>query len=190
VYLSPLLIMVTVSTVYDPIYRRLIDDQSFEEKKRTWCIVSYPSWLKTFDAAINMTHFIVPFGINLTSAVVIIWKSARQRTNVRRNFDFKQLLGEQFRQHKHLLIAPFLIVVLGLPRLIISIASGCMKSSRNAWLYLLGYLISFVCPMLVFVLFVLPSKLYKEQFNASIRQYRGNFPLRSVSFRHLWAIRG
>jgi hypothetical protein len=135
-----------------------------------------------------MTHFMVPFAITLISASGIIWKSARQRTNVRRNFDFKQLLGEQFRQHKHLLIAPFLIVVLGLPRVIISIASGCMKSSRNAWLYLLGYIISFICPMLTFVLFFLPSKLYKEEFNTSIRQYRRNLPIRVVSFRHVWAI--
>ena len=184
-----LLSIVTFSTIYDPIYRRLIDDQSFEGEKRTWCIVSYPSWLRTFDAVINMTDFMVPFGVNLISAAIIIWKSARQRTTVRKNIDFKKSLGEQFRHHKHLLITPLLIVALGLPRIVISIASGCMKSSRNAWLYLLGYLISFVCPMLTFVLFVLPSKLYKQEFNASMKQYRQNFPLRTVSFRHIWAIR-
>ena len=143
-----------------------------KRRKRTWCIVSYPSWLRIFDAVINMTHFMVPFAINLISAAVIIWKSARQRTNVRRNFDFKQLLGEQFRHHKHLLITPLLIIVLGLPCMIISIVSDCMKSSRNAWLYFLGYLISFICPMLSFVL---PSKLHKEEFNASMRPYRRNF---------------
>ena len=188
-YIIPtLLVIIMASTVYDPIYRRLLDDQSFDEEKRVWCIVSYPPWLKAFDSTINMIHFLVPFGANLISAVIIIWKSARQKTNIRRNFDFKQLLAKQFRRHKHLLITPFLIVTLGLPRIIISVASGCMKSNRNPWLYLLGYLISFICPMLTFVLFVVPSKLYTTEFNESIRQYRRNFPIRIISFRHIWSV--
>ena len=183
-----LLIMVMLSAVYDPIYRRLIDDQSSEEEKRIWCIISSSSWLRTFDSVISMTHFLVPFGINLISAVVIIWKSARQRTTIRRTLDFNQTLGEQCRQHKHLLITPFLIIILGLPRIIISVASGCMQSNKKAWLFLLGYLISFICPMLVFVLFVLPSKLYRKEFNASMRQFRENVATRLATFRHLWAI--
>ena len=128
-----------VNTVYDPIYRRLIDDQSFDEVKRVWCIVSYPSCLRTLESLINKTHFMVPFATNRVSATIIIRKSARQRTHVRRSFDFKQSLGKKFRQHKHLLITPSLIAVRGFPRVIISIASGRMKSNRNAWLHLLGY---------------------------------------------------
>ena len=187
--IGTLLVMIVASTVYDPIYRRLIDDLSLGEEKRIWCIASYPRWLRVFDSAINMIHFSVPFGINIISAVIIIWKSARQRTSLGRHLGFRQLLGEQFQHHKHLLIAPFLIVLLGLPRLIISVLSGCVKSTRNSWLYLLGYLISFISPMLTFVLFVLPSKLYKEEFNQSMRNYRRNLRSRFVSFRRFWSIR-
>ena len=184
-----LLIFVMVSTVYDPIYRRLLEDQSSDEKTRIWCIVSYPYWLRILDAVINMAHFIVPFVINLVSATIIIWKSARQRSTVRRNFAFQRLLGEQFRHHRHLLTTPLLIIIFGFPRLVISVVSGCMESSRSSWLYLLGYLVSFVCPMLTFVLFVLPSKIYRREFNESMRVYRRNLPARIVSFRHLWAFR-
>jgi uncharacterized membrane protein YesL len=47
-----------------------------------------------------------------------------------------------------------------------------MKSNRNSWIFLIGYLVSFIPPMLTFILFVLPSKLYKEQFRKTVKQYR------------------
>ena len=184
-------VMIVASTIYDPIYRRLVDDLSLDDEKRIWCIASYPKWLRVFDSTINMIHFMCPFLINLISAVLIIWRSARQRTSLGlgRSLNFEQSLGEQFQHHKHLLITPFLIVVLGLPRLIISVVSGCMKSTRISWLYLVGYLIAFIAPMLTFALFVLPSKLYKEEFNQSMRNYRRNLRSRFVSFRRFWTIR-
>ena len=123
-----LLIVVVISTVYDPIYRRLLDDQSSDDEQRTWCIVSYPSSLRVLDSVINMAHFLVPFAINFISATVIIWKGARQRANVRGYFVFKELLGEQLRQHRHLLTTPILVILLGLPRIVISVLSGCLKS--------------------------------------------------------------
>ena len=184
-----LLVVIVASTSYDPIYRRLIDDLSSNEEKRIWCIASYPAWLRVFDSVINAIHFMCPFIINLISATLIIWENARQRTSVGRHPRFQQSLGEQLRHHKHLLITPFLLVILGLPRLIISVISGCMKSTGNWWLYFLGYLISFIPPMLIFVLFVLPSKLYNAEFNESMRTYRRNLHSRFVSFQRLWTIR-
>ena len=119
---------------------------------------------QTFNAFTQILYFSVPFFINIVSALVIIINTARHRSALRTNQSYKQHLREQFQQYNHLLIAPCVLVVLAVPRLIISFFSGCMKSSSDSWLFLAGYFISFIPSILTFVLFVLPSKVYKEQF--------------------------
>ncbi|CAF4398238.1 unnamed protein product, partial [Rotaria sordida] len=57
-----------------------------------------------------------------------------------------------------------------LPRLIISFSSKCMESTRDPWLFLSGYYISFVPSLLIFAVFVLPSKKYKEESLILIRK--------------------
>jgi uncharacterized membrane protein len=79
-------------------------------------------------------------------------------------------LREQFQQHKHLLTAPVILVILALPRLIIAFASKCMKSSDDSWLFAVGYFISFLPPMLTFVIFIVPSKFYKKESHRSAIQ--------------------
>jgi len=55
-----------------------------------------------------------------------------------------------------------------MPRLIISFISKCMNSTRNPWLYLSAYFISFTLRLLLFILFVLLSEFYRQQFNEAI----------------------
>jgi len=64
------------------------------------------------------------------------------------------------------------LIILAVPRLIISYTLRCMKLNNDSWLFLTGYFISFTPSTLTFVMFVLPSKLYKRQFYKSIQQYR------------------
>ncbi|CAF5004596.1 unnamed protein product [Rotaria sp. Silwood1] len=47
-----------------------------------------------------------------------------------------------------------------------------MKSTNDAWLFLIGYFISFLPPMLTFIVFIFPSKFYKEQLRKTIKAYR------------------
>ncbi len=72
-----------------------------------------------------------------------------------------------------------ILIILGIPRLIISFTSACMKSTSDSWLFLVGYFISLIPPLLTFILFVLPSKTYKETFRKAISQYRNIFSRRS-----------
>ena len=153
--------------VYDPIHRRLIDD---EEEHRTWCVTHYSSSVQIFDWFLNILHFSLPFSINCISAIVLIIVAARTRSNAQKKKPFKEHLHEQLQQHKHLLISPLILVVLAIPRLIISFLSGCMKSTQDSWLYLIGYFVSFVPSMMTFVVFVLPSENYKEQFTKSMKR--------------------
>ena len=154
-----------VSHLYDPIHRQIIHD---EEDQRTWCVTDYSSNLKQIDQILNVIHFCLPVFINLIAAIIIILASVRKRSNAQKNVSYKKILRQQLEHHKHLLISPLILVLLALPRLIISFLFGCMKSARNPWFYLIGYYMSFVPSMLTFIVFVLPSQAYKKEFKKSI----------------------
>jgi hypothetical protein len=168
----PALLLLTIGTaIHDPVYRRLTDEDDGDEK-RIWCITNYSSSLQIFNSGVQIFHVFVPFCINVISALIIIMKNARQRSTVRTQQSYTQHVREQFQQHTNLLIAPCVLVTLAFPRLIISFVSGCMQSARDSWLFLAGYFISFIPSILTFVLFVLPSTLYKKEFYKSVEQYR------------------
>ncbi|CAF1581473.1 unnamed protein product, partial [Didymodactylos carnosus] len=82
---------------------------------------------------------------------------------------FKEHLRQQFHQHKHHLFASCVLVLLALPRLIISFISECMKSPRDPWLFLFAYLVPFIPSMMTFIVFVLPVKIYKHEFTTTIQ---------------------
>jgi hypothetical protein len=156
-----------VSGIQDPIHRKLIHDK---EEERTWCIARYSSKLQIYDSTIHLVHFITPFSINLISAILIIMLAARTHSNARKKQTYKQYLREQFHEYKHLIISPFALVIIGVPRLIISFLSGCMKSLRNPWLFLFGYFISFLPPLLIPLLYILPSETYTKELRIVIRR--------------------
>jgi uncharacterized membrane protein (DUF485 family) len=105
-------------------------------------------------------------------------KKSRQQLNLHPNEKYKEVLRKQFQQHKHLLTAPIVLVILALPRLIITFASKCMKSSNDSWLFLVGYFISFIPSMVTFVVFVVPSTFYMKEFRKTVSQYRTNIQRR------------
>ena len=164
------LLFISLTAIVDPIHRHLIDD---EDEQRIWCIVTYPTYLKNYTSIMNISHFIIPFLINLCSAFLIIIITARTRSAARKNETYKQHLRQQLNQHKHLLITPCVLVILALPRLIISLAPFCMKSTREPWLFLSGYFIAFLPHISTFLLFVVPSSIYMNQFKAELKQRRG-----------------
>ncbi|CAF4152073.1 unnamed protein product, partial [Adineta steineri] len=141
--------LITISYIYDPISRQLFDD---EDEKRTWCIVKYSISLTIFDKFINLSHFLAPFIINILSALVIIIQVFRSRAKVNQKTS-NVTFSAQIKQHKHLLISPCILILLALPRLIILFTSRCMKSAQNPWLFLVGYYISFVPPLLIIPVF-------------------------------------
>ncbi|CAF1326178.1 unnamed protein product [Adineta ricciae] len=168
-----LLIFNIGTTIHDPIHRRLIDEEDNESgEKRIWCTTTYPSSLQTFDHFMNTCNFFVPFVINFVSVTILIIKKSYLQASTQTRKHFLHLFREQIHQHQHLLIAPIALIVLALPRLIISYVSQCMESINDMWVFLVGYFISLIPPMLTFVIFVLPSKFYKKQFNKSLTRYR------------------
>ncbi|CAF1090135.1 unnamed protein product [Adineta steineri] len=171
-----LLIFNIIILIHDPIYRRILIDEENDNRyeKRIWCIVKYSPGLGVFNNVLHTFQFFVPFMINLIAAVILIVKKTNQQSTIQVNRNRKEILHENYRQHKHLFIAPVVLVILAIPRLAISYSSQCMQTSKDAWLFLIAYFISIIPPMLTFIIFILPSKFYKKEFHNTINQYRAN----------------
>jgi len=169
-----LFIIISASYIHDPIYRRLLDENDDDNQKRTWCIVSYSSNVEVYIYIIYILHFFGPFSINLISSIILIIKVTLQQSKLQKKESHKKILKEQIQQHKHLLIAPIVLVLLSIPRLVITFVSKCMKSSGDAWLYLIGYFISIIPSMVNSIVFILPSEFYRKECHKTLLQYRTN----------------
>ncbi|CAF1399531.1 unnamed protein product [Adineta steineri] len=171
-----LFITVAVNYVHDPIHRYIIDEvnQDDSRQNRIWCIMKDSLSLKTYNSFIHTFHFISPFIINLISTIVLIVVKTRQQANLHKKQTYKQTLYKTIKEHKNLLTAPIVLVILGVPRIILTFISNCMKSPSDAWLFLLGYFISFIPPMLIFLIYILPSTVYRNTFHNTVKQYTTN----------------
>ncbi|CAF0942837.1 unnamed protein product [Adineta steineri] len=169
-FLLPFIILGSMS--FELIYRDLFDDH---EERRVWCVLRYSQSVEKYTTIIQYFHFVVPCAINLFSALYIIINIARQRTTTRTKFNYRQQLVNQINEHKQLIISSIVLAVLLFPRFLISLLSTCVKASRNPWLYLCGYFVSFIPSSFIFIIFVLPSNFYKKQFKQSIITLRQQF---------------
>jgi hypothetical protein len=160
-------IFIITTHIQDPIYRDLIDD---EEEKRTWCIVQLTPSVHLFNSIISILHFFLPFLLNILSAFTIIISVARRRSTAQKQQSHKEHLRKQFRELKHLLISPCVLILLALPQMIISFMSGCMKSPRNPWVYLIGNFMSYLPSMFTFIIFVIPSDTYRNEFTDTVKR--------------------
>jgi hypothetical protein len=141
-------------------------------ERYVWCITRYSSSIQDYNTAILFFHLVAPFITNLFSALFIIFGAARQRSVARTDHTFREHIREQLSEHKQLIVSPLVLLVLSIPRLIISLLPGCVKTSENLWLYLSAYFISFTPSMLIFLIFVVPSDLYMKTFKESFSSGR------------------
>jgi hypothetical protein len=144
-----------------------------ETENFVWCMTRYSRTVQDYNTAILFFHLVAPFVVNLFSALFIIFGSARKRSATPTQQSYRERVLEQFSEHIQMMISPIILLVLSLLRLIILMLSGCVKASHNPWPHLLGYFISFTSSMLIFVVFVLPLKLYRETFKKSLTSWRG-----------------
>ena len=161
--------IILASIIHEPLHRQLFEDR---EMASFWCVTRYPNSVQYYNTVILFFHFLGPAAANLFSALFIIFGTVRQRSMIQVGHNYTEQFRRQLREHKQLLISPVILFVLSLPRLIISLISACVDVSRHPWLYLSGYFISFIPSVLVFVVYVLPSGLYKRQFRTSVKRWR------------------
>lgn len=159
------------------LHLKLFDDI---KEERTWCVVFYSSSLNTYSSFLIFFHFFTPFLINLFSAIFIIIGTARQKFLINKEHRFTNHFKRKLEQHKHLLISPIILVILSLPRLIISFTMDCKKSSKIFWLYLSGYFISFMPSVFICFVFILPSATYKKEFQQILSSIRRRFSITNI----------
>ncbi|CAF0797034.1 unnamed protein product [Adineta steineri] len=171
---------ITATIIHEPLHRNVFEHpvkENIEYETKIieinrWCAINYSRAVQDYNTAILFIHLIGPFIANLFSALFIIFGTARQRSLAQASQSYIAHIREQFRKHKRLLISPAILLVLSLPRLIISLLSGCVKISDKPWLYLCAYFISFTPSILVFVVFVVPSELYRKALKESFRTWQ------------------
>jgi hypothetical protein len=152
-----------------------------EKEERSWCGVLYSTLLNNYNLFLIYFHFFIPFLINIFSSIFIIIGTAHQRVVIQNEHKFTNHFKSKLKQHKHLLISPMILVILSLPRLIISFTLDCQKSSKHFWLYLFGYFISFIPSVLIFIVFVLPSPTYKKEFKQVLSHIQRTFSFTRIS---------
>ncbi|UJR19290.1 hypothetical protein I4U23_022419 [Adineta vaga] len=185
IFILPFCIMATI--IHESIYRQVFTHETKKEEyifhrpgapsidfyvtnQQSWCTTSYSRSFQNYNTTILFIHLLGPFIANLCSALYIIIGSARRRANAQNRQTYKQHIQEQWKEHKQLIISPLIILFLTIPRLVISLLSGCIDVSRHPWVYLSAYFISFTPSILIFVVFVIPSSIYRKTFKESIFQ--------------------
>jgi len=101
------------------------------EENRNLDVILYSPFLQDYSSGIILFHILTPFSINLFSTIIIIGKATRRRTLTLTEQHYKQHLRDQLDRHKQLLISPIVLILLSIPRLVISFVSGCIKTLCN-----------------------------------------------------------
>lgn len=165
--------------IHELMYRRLFvyppeTDKTTDDviERYVSCITHYSPTVQNYNTVILFVHLTVPFVANLCSALFIIFGVARQRSVSRTGQTFSEHIREQFKEHKQLIISPVILLVLSIPRLIISLLPNCVNTSEDFWSYLSAYFISFIPSMLMFFIFVVPSELYIKALKQSLKNTR------------------
>ncbi|CAF4015286.1 unnamed protein product, partial [Adineta steineri] len=114
---------ITATIIHEPLHRNVFEHQVIDK----WCVVNYSRAVQDYNTAILFIHLIGPFIANLFSALFIIFGTARQRSLAQTNQNYITHIREQLREHKRLVISPAILMILSMPRLIISLLSGCVK---------------------------------------------------------------
>ncbi|CAF5005486.1 unnamed protein product [Rotaria sp. Silwood1] len=173
-----LLIVLTALTVHEPLTRQLIEDPRLG--RFTWCVTKSSSTkLQTYNSILSFVHLLGSFLINLLSTGILIMIIARQKLTVRKetiHHSFTTTLRQQTAYYKHLIISPTILLILALPRLIISLVSVCIDTSWRNYVFLAGYFISFIPFAATLFIFIIPAPIYRDELKRCLSR------IRSLSF--------
>ncbi|CAF3894780.1 unnamed protein product [Rotaria magnacalcarata] len=138
---SCLFVFTAASFIHQPLNRHIITDP---RSLTVWCVKSvHTPWQQKYESVIYLIHLIGPFSCNAFSAVFLVVTLTRNKAKVYKKNTMK-MLQQQLAQHKHLVVSPIILILLALPRLILSLVSACTKKPWLNILFIGGYLISFL----------------------------------------------
>ncbi|CAF4213936.1 unnamed protein product [Rotaria sp. Silwood2] len=124
----------------------------------------------TYNRIATLIDYLLPFSIQIICITTLIVKAAQSRLKATRESNtFYQVLKKQFQTQKDLYIIPITIVLSSLPQIIITFSLACKhQEDWQRHTLLCAYLLSYAPQILGFILYVLPSTLYKKEFNQTL----------------------
>lgn len=133
------------------------------------CASTMLATISTYNRVTAVIHYLVPVCIQIISITLLIVLAARSRSrttgNHQQNSSIMQLIKQQLDTQKELYLTPSIIVLSGLPQTILSFSFACLTlSSWQRHALFIAYLFSYAPELLGFILFVMPSTLYLDEF--------------------------
>ena len=167
------ILVVSVMHAHEVIYYTVIVDPSYTSIGITLCITSYTKELvSTYNRANLLIHYVTPFFIQTVSMTILIVQITRSRARANGSTleTFLDLFKKQFIAHREYYITPIIIVLSSLPQTILSFSYACteLKKPWQRYTLLTTYFLSYLPQMLGYILYVLPSTTYTEQFHQTI----------------------
>lgn len=159
------LLLIFLMHVHEIIVYQTIDDP---DSSAVLCISNYvDNVMIIYNRVTTLIHHLLPFCIQMISISLIIMLAARSRARtIKGKATFGEELKKQFSRQKELYVIPTIIILSALPHTILSFSLACTQ--LNGWkrhTLLLALLSTYVPQMLGFILYVLPSSTYKQEFS-------------------------
>ncbi|CAF1418976.1 unnamed protein product [Adineta steineri] len=160
--------------IHEMMYYTTIVDLSYTSINITLCVTNYiQSTVSTYNRVNVLVHYFVPFLIQIISITILIIQVAcsRARTRGENNQQtFVSVFMTQLKTQKEQYVTPVIIVLSSLPQIILSFSYACseLKQSWQRYTLLTTYFLSYIPQMLGFILYVLPSKTYSEEFRQTL----------------------
>jgi hypothetical protein len=154
-------IIVGSQHIHDLIFYIALEDTN----EQMICVGNFAENWSTYNRITLIIHYILPFAIQIVSITVLIILTARSRSNATTKNNFIQLLKQQFDSQRELYVTPLIIILSGLPQALFSFIFACTELSIwQRHVLLTAYFLSYAPQWLGFVLFVLPSTTYLNEF--------------------------
>ena len=161
--------------IHEAMYYMIIDDLSSTSVNVTLCVTTYIQELVSVYNRVNvLIHYFAPFVIQVASITVLIVQTARSRARTQTKSStqeiFLDLLKKQFKTHKEHYVTPMIIVLSSLPQIILLFSYVCteLKQAWHGYMLLTACFLSYLPQMLGFILYVLPSTTYTEEFRRTV----------------------
>ena len=164
-----LILFVFIMYIHELIYYTTIVDLSYTSINKTLCVTNYAqSSISTYNRVNVLIHYFIPFLIQIISITILIIQFAfgRARTSSNNQQTFRNLFLRQLKIQKEQYVTPMIIVLSSLPQTILSFSYACseLKQSWQRYILLTTYFLSYLPQMLGFILYVLPSTTFSEEF--------------------------
>jgi hypothetical protein len=150
--------------IHELFYYIVINQPDFS---MTFCVTDFNQIVaKEYNRINTLIHSILPFFIQIISITFLIIFVARSRANLaQKKITYKQILQKQFKEQKELYITPIIHIVSSLPNVILAFSLACTQMNNlQRYGLLAAYLFSYIPSMLGFIVYVLPSRMYKKEF--------------------------